>query len=109
MVSVASNGFIGTYFKRRLVSASYFLVLAIVGMLLIIVLPLDNKKGRLCGYYMAQMCMAGWSTLLGMISSNVAGYTKKTTLAAMFTIAYCVGNIIGRIGTDVPRGYHAFC
>ena len=24
-----------------------------------------------------------------------AGYTKKTTVAAMYLIAYCVGNIIG--------------
>jgi ACS family allantoate permease-like MFS transporter len=32
-----------------------------------------------------------------LISSNVAGYTKKTTVAAMFLIGYCVGNIIGMI------------
>ncbi|EHK97935.1 putative Uncharacterized transporter [Glarea lozoyensis 74030] len=28
-------------------------------------------------------------------ASNVAGYTKKTTVGALYLIAYCVGNIIG--------------
>jgi ACS family allantoate permease-like MFS transporter len=35
-----------------------------------------------------------------MISSNVAGYTKKTTVAAMYLIGYCVGNIIGEHQTS---------
>lgn len=33
--------------------------------------------------------------LLSLIATNVAGYTKKTTFAALFLIGYCVGNIIG--------------
>lgn len=32
---------------------------------------------------------------LSLISSNVAGYTKKTTVAAVYLVGYCVGNIIG--------------
>lgn len=32
---------------------------------------------------------------LSLIATNVAGYTKKTTVAALYLIGYCVGNIIG--------------
>ena len=77
------------------------MVLAVVGMLLILSLPIDHNTGRLAGYYLAHTCMAGWVTLLSLISSNIAGYTKKTTIAALFTISYCVGNIIGELG-NVP-------
>lgn len=33
--------------------------------------------------------------LLSLIATNVAGYTKKTTVAAIYLISYCAGNIIG--------------
>jgi hypothetical protein len=68
---------------------------AMLGMILIVALPLDNNNGRLAGYYLTQASPTPFVALLSLISSNVAGYTKKTTVAAMFLIGYCVGNIIG--------------
>ena len=68
---------------------------AMLGMLLIVALPLSNKGGRLAGYYIANFSTVALVSLLSLISSNVAGYTKKTTVASMFLIAYCAGNIIG--------------
>lgn len=44
---------------------------------------------------MTQAIPTAFVALLSMISSNVAGYTKKTTVAALYLIGYCVGNIIG--------------
>jgi hypothetical protein len=32
---------------------------------------------------------------MSLVSSNVAGFTKKATVSSMMFIAYCVGNIIG--------------
>ena len=64
-------------------------------MILIVALPLTNKGGRLAGYYMAQVSTVSLVALLSLIASNVTGYTKKTTVAALFLIAYCAGNIIG--------------
>lgn len=64
-------------------------------MLLIVCLPLHNNIGRLFGYYLTQASPTPFVALLSLISSNVAGYTKKTTVAAMYLIGYCVGNIIG--------------
>jgi ACS family allantoate permease-like MFS transporter len=68
---------------------------AMLGMILIVALPLDNNNGRLAGYYLTQASPTPFVALLSLISSNVAGYTKKTTVAAMYLIGYCVGNIIG--------------
>jgi ACS family allantoate permease-like MFS transporter len=66
-----------------------------IGMLLIVCLPVTNPKGRLAGYYLTQASPTGFVALLSMLASNVAGYTKKTTVAALYLIAYCAGNIIG--------------
>lgn len=64
-------------------------------MLLIVALPLTNNSGRLAGYYLTQASPTPFVALLSLVASNVAGYTKKTSVAAMFLIGYCVGNIIG--------------
>jgi ACS family allantoate permease-like MFS transporter len=68
---------------------------AVLGMLLIVCLPLSKPSGRLAGYYLTQASPTGFVALLSLVSSNVAGYTKKTTVGALYLIAYCVGNIIG--------------
>lgn len=70
------------------------MLVAIMGVALIIGLPLSNNKGRLAGYYLTQASPTPFVALLSLISSNVAGYTKKTTVASMYLIAYCVGNIM---------------
>ena len=54
-----------------------------------IALPQSNKEGRLAGYYLTQSAATAFVVLLSFISSNVAGYTKKTTVSALFLIGYC--------------------
>jgi ACS family allantoate permease-like MFS transporter len=71
------------------------MITSMIGMLLIVCLPLSNNSGRLAGYYLTQASPTGFVALLSLISSNVAGYTKKTTVGALYLIAYCAGNIIG--------------
>lgn len=60
-----------------------------------IALPESLSVGRLIGYYLTLASPTPFVCILGLISSNVAGYTKKTTVAALYLIGYCVGNIIG--------------
>jgi len=64
------------------------LVVAIIGMSLIVGLPLGNDNGRLAGYYLTQASPTPFVAFLSLISSNVAGYTKKTTVAALYLIGY---------------------
>jgi ACS family allantoate permease-like MFS transporter len=77
------------------------LVVSMIGMILIVALPLSNNSGRLAGFYLTQASPTAFVALLSLISSNVAGYTKKTTVAAMYLVGYCVGNIIGELRTLV--------
>lgn len=46
-----------------------------------------------------------------MVSSNIAGYTKKQITAAVLFSGYCVGNIIGPqtfIASQAPRYHSAY-
>ncbi|KAJ5102998.1 transporter [Penicillium argentinense] len=95
VIALILNGYIGHITNQRLLCSLGGLVSAFVGMLLIVALPQSNDVGRLIGYYMTQASPTAFVALLSMISSNVAGYTKKTTVAALYLIGYCVGNIIG--------------
>jgi MFS family permease len=42
------------------------------------------------GAYSAAMPVA-----MAMISSNIGGFTKRSTVNAVYFIMYCVGNVIG--------------
>jgi len=95
VVSLIVCGYLGDRFKNRILISTSGLLISIMGMLLIVCLPLSNNSGRLAGYYLTQASPTPFVALLSLISSNVAGYTKKTTVAALYLIAYCAGNIIG--------------
>ena len=106
IVSLIVSGFLGDRLGQRLLMSSLWLTLSIIGMIMIVAIPADKPGGRLAGYYFTQASAAPFVALLSLISTNVAGYTKKTTVAAMYLIGYCVGNIIGpqtfRNGNYVP-------
>ena len=98
IVACLLNGWAGGYFQNRALIASVPMASAMIGLLLIIALPTTGHGysiARLIGYYMTQTNPATGATILSLISSNVAGSTKKTTVAALFLIGYCAGNIIG--------------
>lgn len=86
IVSLIVCGFLGDRYGHRILISCSGLCLAIFGMILIVALPLDNNKGRLVGYYFLNAYATPFVALLSLISSNVAGYTKKTTVAAMYLI-----------------------
>jgi MFS transporter, ACS family, allantoate permease len=95
VVSLIFSGWLGDRIGNRLLVSMGGLTLALIGIILIVALPLENKNGRLAGYYLTQASPTPFVALLSLISTNVAGYTKKTSIAALFLIGYCVGNIIG--------------
>jgi ACS family allantoate permease-like MFS transporter len=95
VVALIFCGWAGDRYGCRILMGMTGMVISIVGMLLIVCLPLSKSSGRLAGYYLTQASPTGFVALLSLIASNVAGYTKKTTVGALYLIAYCVGNIIG--------------
>lgn len=94
-VAILASGFLGDRLSQRILVSSIGIWISILGMILIVALPFSNKGGRLAGYYISNTSTVALVSVLSLISSNVAGYTKKTTVAAFFLIAYCAGNIIG--------------
>jgi ACS family allantoate permease-like MFS transporter len=93
-----SNGWAGGNFQNRALIASIPMASTMIGLLLIVALPTTGHGlsiARLIGYYMTQTNPATCATILSLISSNVAGSTKKTTVAALYLIGYCAGKIIG--------------
>jgi len=95
VVSLIASGFLGDYFGQRILVSCVGLCISIIGMILVIAVPAAHPAGRLVGYYLTQASPTAFVALLSLIASNVAGYTKKTTVAALYLIGYCAGNIIG--------------
>lgn len=95
VVALIVSGVLGDRLRNRILVSTIGLTVALVGMILIVALPLHNNVGRLIGYYMTQASPTPFVAILSLISTNVAGYTKKTTIAAGYLVGYCVGNIIG--------------
>lgn len=48
-------------------------MIAILGMILIVALPLNYPGGRLTGYYLTQASPTPFVALLSLIASNIAG------------------------------------
>lgn len=71
----------------------------------------DNRWGRLVALWLCSFQSVGFSISLTMVSSNIAGYTKKQFTGAVLFIGYCVGNIIGPqtfISTEAPLYHSAY-
>jgi MFS transporter, ACS family, DAL5 transporter family protein len=99
--------YFGDYIKQRILGGFCSLAIAQIGMILIvgksyqivlmIALPQSNRQGRLAGFYLTQSYATAFVVLLSLISSNVAGYTKKTTVSALYLIGYCFFPIVSRL------------
>ncbi|KZT57461.1 MFS general substrate transporter [Calocera cornea HHB12733] len=97
---------LGDRFGNRIFWGAFSEAISLLGMLLVYALPTHLKVGRLIGYYLTGSSATGFVVILSLISSNVAGYTKKTTVSALYLIFYCVGNLIGPQvfqAKDAPR------
>lgn len=106
----------GTYlahrfkYSRCIIMASMQL-LALVGCVMIYATPTTEKWTRMGGIWIFPAYAAGFPLSLSLVSSDIAGYTKKATVLAMLFIAYCVGNIVGPqifITKQAPRYQGAF-
>ncbi|KAF1985772.1 MFS allantoate transporter-like protein [Aulographum hederae CBS 113979] len=95
IVALLLAGYLGDKYGNRILIGTSGMFVSIIGMILVVALPASKNGGRLAGYYLTQSSPTAFVALLSLISTNVAGYTKKTTVAALYLCAYCVGNIIG--------------
>lgn len=69
------------------------IIISIVGSAL--VYAGTSIAARYAGLLLMGIYSASMPVSMAMISSNVGGFTKKTTVSAIYFIMYCTGNIIG--------------
>lgn len=92
--------------KSRLHVGALAMIPAIIGTVLINNLPTADRWGRLVGVWLLLSYPVGFLVLLNLLSTNVAGSTKRTTASGLVFVGYCVGQISGKIlHTSRPIGF----
>lgn len=87
---------IATYVKStRIIMMIVNCLVSMVGYLLVYRLSEDARVAKMTGLCLGAVFAANIPLSLSLITSNVGGMTKKSTVSAMLFIAYCVGNIVG--------------
>ncbi|PQE15637.1 MFS transporter protein [Rutstroemia sp. NJR-2017a BBW] len=112
-LALIAGGYICTKFPRnsRCITMIVANSICIIGSGLLVGLPRSNKWGRLVALWLCYFQGLGFSMSLTMVSSNVAGYTKKQLTGAVLFTGYCVGNIIGPqtfIASEAPAYHSAY-
>ncbi|KAF7586079.1 hypothetical protein BBP40_009610 [Aspergillus hancockii] len=87
--------FTTTVRKSRVTALILIYLMAIAGILMVKLLPEGRKLPRLAGYWLVTAIAPVFPVMLSLFASNTAGFTKKSTIAALIFIGYCVGNLIG--------------
>lgn len=67
----------------------------IIGTCLINQLATNNKWGRLAGVWLLGSYPVGFMVILGLLSTNIAGSTKRSVASGWVFVCYCVGQIAG--------------
>jgi len=111
-LALLTGGFICTHYKNvRFITMIVANSICILGAGLLVGLPDSNRWGRLVALWLCYFQGLGFSMSLTIVSSNVAGYTKKQLTAAILFTGYCVGNIIGPQtfkDSEAPRYHSAY-
>jgi hypothetical protein len=94
--------------KSRLIMLVCIFLVAMTGILMVKLLPPDEKISRLAGFWLVTAVAPAFPLMLSLAASNIAGFTKKSTVMAFIFLGYCAGNLSGPqffISTEAPN-YH---
>ncbi|KAH7153873.1 hypothetical protein DER46DRAFT_510987 [Fusarium sp. MPI-SDFR-AT-0072] len=86
-------------------------VIVLIGAVLVDNLPQSNHKGRLASFYIIYVNTVPFGLGMSMLSSNIAGFTKKSTASVMMFLGYCFGQFTGPqffITSEAPQFPTAF-
>ncbi|KAJ5979558.1 hypothetical protein N7481_006856 [Penicillium waksmanii] len=81
--------------KSRLINLVLLHLMAMVGILMVKLLPTSEKLSRLAGFWLVMAIAPAFPLMLSLAASNIAGFTKKSTVMAMIFLGYCAGNLAG--------------
>lgn len=84
------------YIKNsRIFIMFFFVVMSLIGAAMMFGISHSEPGKRLAGFCLTVAYVANLPLSFSLITSNVAGFTKKSTALALIFVAYCVGNIAG--------------
>ncbi|KAL4862827.1 hypothetical protein BDV12DRAFT_202688 [Aspergillus spectabilis] len=93
-ILVLSSSIIASKVRNsRLIVSVVMTVLSVIGTAL--VYSTSANASRYIGLILMAAYSAAMPVSMAMISSNIGGFTKRSTVNAIFFIMYCVGNVIG--------------
>jgi MFS family permease len=78
-------------------------LISTVGTLICWVGPHDNKGVQFFGIFLISCQVASQSLVVSLVSSNIAGHTKKATVSGATFVGYCVGNVSILFGCHLKR------
>lgn len=81
--------------SSRILGMIFNTIVSIVGLILIWKLDPKDQIGRMVGLTLAVVYAINLPISLSIVTSNVAGFSKKSVVSSLLFIAYCVGNIAG--------------
>ncbi|KAH7024794.1 major facilitator superfamily domain-containing protein [Microdochium trichocladiopsis] len=81
--------------NSRLLTASVANLLCVLCAAMMAFLPRSNTWGRLVSFWLVNAQSVGFTVSLTTISSNMAGYTKRSLASGLVFTAYCWGNFAG--------------
>jgi FtsH-binding integral membrane protein len=81
--------------KSRCITAAVLQLISLAGCLMVSQIDPQDKLARLGGMWLFPAYSASIPIILSVIASNVAGYTKRTTVSAVMFLGNCAGNITG--------------
>lgn len=94
IVFLVITSFLASYLRNARVLLMIFnTVVSMVGMVL--VYCLDSQAGRMTGLVFSIVFAMNIPISLSLITSNVAGFTKRSIVSSLLFVGYCVGNIVG--------------
>ncbi|KAI0025433.1 major facilitator superfamily domain-containing protein [Xylariomycetidae sp. FL0641] len=95
-VAQLSAGFLASKIPNsRLHIGAVAMLPPIVGTVLINQLPEASKWGRLVGVWLLGSYPVGFMIILGLLSTNIAGSTKRSVASGWVFVCYCIGQISG--------------
>ncbi|KAL2817058.1 major facilitator superfamily domain-containing protein [Aspergillus cavernicola] len=92
---VLTTGFATIFRNTRVVMMIFNTSVSVIGMSLVWKLDNSHAEGRVASLALSAVFAANTPLCLSLISSNVAGFTKRSITSALMFIGYCVGNIAG--------------
>ncbi|OAP56497.1 hypothetical protein AYL99_09676 [Fonsecaea erecta] len=94
--------------NARIIIAIAFVFPSIIAYALLWKLPRSNQGGLLASLYLTVLFYGSLIQTLGLLASNIAGYTKKTTANSMIFTVSSIGGITGPFafkGSQAAEGF----